>query len=80
MVGTSDRIAELERAKADLEQDVHRYRAAAEAALDQLDWSIGYLARIQKGGHARIIAANRNQIVRDYLQGDRRPSSAGDTP
>lgn len=78
MVGTTDRIAELERVKADVEQDVHRYRAAAEAALDQLDWCIGYLARNQKGGHARTIAANRNQIIRDYLQGDRRPSSAGD--
>ena len=66
----TDRIAALEEHKARLLEDVDRYRSAAEAALEQLDWCIDFFARNQKGGHARTLSANRSQIVREYLEGD----------
>ena len=44
------------------EADGERYRAAAEAALDQLDWCIAYLHRIKKSPIATALARNRSQI------------------
>ena len=41
-----------------------RYREAAEAALDQLDWCIGYLHRIRKSPLADAVARNRSEIRR----------------
>ena len=52
---TTDREAEAE---------AERYRAAAEAALDQLDWCINYLHRIRKSPLADTLARNRSQIRR----------------
>jgi hypothetical protein len=42
--------------------DAERYREAAEAALDQLDWCIGYLHRIRKSAIADALARNRSEI------------------
>jgi hypothetical protein len=46
------------------EKEANRYRMAAEDALQQLDWAIGYLHRINKGKVAAILAQNRSQIRR----------------
>jgi hypothetical protein len=46
------------------EEDAERYRAAAEAALDQLDWCISYLHRIRKSPIATALARNQSQIRR----------------
>jgi hypothetical protein len=46
------------------EADAERYRAAAEAALDQLDWCIAYLHRIRKAPIATALARNQSQIRR----------------
>jgi hypothetical protein len=43
--------------------DVQRYRQAAEQALDQLAWCVGYLNRIGKTAEAKGIAANRGTIM-----------------
>ena len=44
--------------------DAERYREAAEAALDQLDWCIAYLHRIKKSPIATALAQNQSQIRR----------------
>jgi hypothetical protein len=44
--------------------DAERYREAAEAALDQLDWCVGYLHRIRKPELAEALAQNRSEIRR----------------
>jgi len=41
-----------------------RYQAAAEAALDQLEWAIDYLRRIDKPGIAKALDANRVSIIK----------------
>lgn len=46
------------------EAEAERYRAAAEAALDQLDWCIAYLHRIKKSPIATALAQNQSQIRR----------------
>ena len=46
------------------EAEAERYRDAAEAALDQLDWCINYLHRIRKADLAAALARNRSQIRR----------------
>jgi hypothetical protein len=48
--------------------ETERYRQAAEDALQQLDWCIGYLHGIRKVGISRSLARNRNYI-RSRLMG-----------
>jgi hypothetical protein len=43
-----------------------RYQEAAEAALDQLDWTVSYLRRIRKPKIARALEANRAAIIERY--------------
>jgi hypothetical protein len=43
-------------------QDADRYREAAEAALDQLDWVISYLRGIRKVEVSRALEKNRTYI------------------
>jgi hypothetical protein len=45
-----------------------RYRQAAEDALQQLDWCIGYLHGIRKPAISRVLARNRTQIRRNLLR------------
>jgi hypothetical protein len=40
------------------------YRRAAEVALEQLNWCVGYLHRIRKHSVARRLAQNRAVILR----------------
>jgi hypothetical protein len=43
-------------------EDAERYRQAAEDALQQLDWCIGYLHGIRKVGISRALSRNRSYI------------------
>jgi hypothetical protein len=45
-------------------RDAERYRAAADEALNQLDWCIAYLYRIRKPKLAAAVARNRAEIKR----------------
>ena len=58
----------------EIEEDgAERYRVAAEDALQQLDWCIGYLHGIRKTGISRVLARNRNEIRRQLRGGDEQP-------
>ena len=46
----------------DVRDETARYRQAAEDALQQLDWCIGYLHGIRKTQISRALARNRNHI------------------
>lgn len=64
----TDKIAELEAEVARLMKEVERYRSAAEDALQQLDWCIGYFAGSHKGQVAKVLSANRSHIRSQYLR------------
>ena len=55
------------------EKEADRYRKAAEDALQQLDWTIGYLHGIRKGNIAAVLAQNRSVIRRDLMDRDEQP-------
>jgi hypothetical protein len=44
------------------EADARRYKQAAEAALEQLDFCINYLARMRRSALSARLAKSRNQI------------------
>jgi hypothetical protein len=46
--------------------ELERYRRAAEDALQQLDWAIGFLHGIRKNAEAKVLARNR-QTIRQHL-------------
>jgi hypothetical protein len=50
------------------QEEADRYRQAAEDALQQLDWTIGYLHGIRKIEISRALAKNRSYI-RSRLMG-----------
>jgi hypothetical protein len=64
----SDRSGELE-----------RYRRAAEDALQQLDWCIGYLHGIRKVEISRALAKNRSHIRTELLREAEEPVPAQQT-
>ena len=64
----NNRVQELEAEVARLMKEVDRYRTAAEDALQQLDWCIGYFAGAHKSQIARELGANRVQIRRDFMR------------
>jgi hypothetical protein len=43
-----------------------RYREAAELALEQLEWVISLLYRLQKSNIAEVLDKNRKTIVKRY--------------
>lgn len=47
--------------------DLGRYRQAAEDALQQLDWTIGYLHGIRKTEISNALARNRSYIRRQLM-------------
>ncbi len=49
------------------QDEVDRYRRAADDALQQLDWAIGYLHGIRKTGISKALAKNRSYIRRRLL-------------
>jgi hypothetical protein len=51
----------------DKDKEIERYRQAAEDALQQLDWCIGYLHGIRKTDVSRTLAKNRSYIRRQLM-------------
>ena len=49
------------------QEEADRYRRAAEDALQQLDWAIGYLHGIRKTDISRALAKNRSFIRRELM-------------
>ena len=47
--------------------EAERYRTAALTALDQLDWCIAYLRRINKSSIAAALSRNRSDIRKRLL-------------
>ena len=63
----------------DNRQEVERYRQAAEDALQQLDWCIGYLHGIRKLDVSRALAKNRSYIRSQLLKRPEAPLPAQQT-
>ena len=61
------------------DREMERYRQAAEDALQQLDWCIGYLHGIRKVGISRALARNRSQIRTELLNREEQPDPAEQT-
>ena len=59
--------------------DTERYRRAAEDALQQLDWCIGYLHGLRKVEISRALAKNRSYIRTQLLDRPEQPSPAQKT-
>jgi hypothetical protein len=55
------------------DDELRRYRQAAEDALQQLDWCIGYLHGIKKTGLSRALSKNRSYIRRQLLRREEEP-------
>jgi hypothetical protein len=49
------------------QEETDRYRQAAEDALQQLDWTIGYLHGIHKTDISKALAKNRSYIRRSLM-------------
>jgi hypothetical protein len=49
------------------QDEADRYRRAAEDALQQLDWAIGYLHGIRKTDISSALAKNRSYIRRNLM-------------
>ena len=63
----------------DRDEQLKRYRRAAEDALQQLDWCIGYLHGLRKVEISRALAKNRSFIRTQLLQEAEQPSPAQQT-
>ncbi len=61
------------------DDELARYRQAAEDALQQLDWCIGYLHGIRKVEISRALAKNRSYIRTQLLQREKEPAPAEQT-
>ena len=55
------------------QEEADRYRRAAEDALQQLDWTIGYLHGIHKVEISRALARNRSFIRRELMKQPEEP-------
>ena len=60
-------------------EELERYRLAAEDALQQLDWCIGYLHGIRKTEISRALAKNRSYIRTQLLRKPEEPVPAQQT-
>jgi hypothetical protein len=49
----------------ELDHEIEMYRDAASAALDQLEWAIGYLNQIRKSQIAAVLDRNRRFIIKN---------------
>jgi hypothetical protein len=63
----------------DRSDELERYRSAAEDALQQLDWCIGYLHGIKKTDISRALAKNRAQIRTQMLRRPEQPTPSTET-
>jgi hypothetical protein len=64
---TKARDQEHDQDQQDSARELERYRQAAEDALQQLDWCIGYLHGIRKVALSKALARNRAFIRRSLL-------------
>ena len=60
-------------------KDEELYRRAAEDALQQLDWAIGYLHGIHKTEISKALAKNRSHIRQRLLGKDKQPDPSLET-
>ena len=63
----------------DRNSETERYRRAADDALQQLDWCIGYLHGIRKVDISRALAKNRSFIRSRLLERPEEPVPAQQT-
>jgi hypothetical protein len=63
----------------ELEAELERYRRAAEDALSQLDWCIGYMHGSGKKGIARSLSKNRGYIRTHLMKRAEQPVPTQDT-
>ncbi|MFL5976845.1 MAG: hypothetical protein ACJ76G_17140 [Solirubrobacterales bacterium] len=61
------------------QREADRYRRAAEDALQQLDWAIGYLHGIHKVDISRALARNRSYIRRKLMGEPEEPLPSQET-
>jgi len=61
------------------QDEADRYRQAAEDALQQLDWTIGYLHGIRKTDISRALAKNRSYIRKNLMGEAEEPLPAQQT-
>jgi hypothetical protein len=61
------------------QEEADRYRKAAEDALQQLDWAIGYLHGIRKVQISRALAKNRSYIRRELMGRSEQPTPTQQT-
>jgi hypothetical protein len=61
------------------EKEADRYRKAAEDALQQLDWAIGYLHGIRKVEISKALAKNRSYIRRNLMDRSEQPMPSEQT-
>jgi hypothetical protein len=60
--------------------ETERYRRAAEDALQQLDWAIGYLHGIRKTKISQALSRNRSYIRNDLLDREEEPLPSSTAP
>jgi hypothetical protein len=63
----------------DQNSDAMRYRRAAEDALQQLDWCIGYLHGIRKSQLSARLARNRQFIKQELMKEPTKPLPSAET-
>ena len=63
----------------DRDSEAMRYRRAAEEALQQLDWCIGYLHGIRKAELSTRLAKNREFIKRKLMHESTAPTPTSTT-
>jgi hypothetical protein len=61
------------------QEEADRYRRAADDALQQLDWAIGYLHGIRKVNISRALAKNRSHIRKELMGAAEHPLPAQET-
>jgi hypothetical protein len=61
------------------DDETARYRRAAEDALQQLDWCIGYLHGIRKTAISRSLSRNRSHIRTALLKAPEEPLPSSQT-
>ena len=59
--------------------EADRYRKAAEDALQQLDWAIGYLHGIRKTEISKALSKNRSHIRTQLMGRSAEPDPSGQT-
>ena len=73
-------MARNDKKRSESKQDeTDRYRQAAEDALQQLDWTIGYLHGIRKTDISKALAKNRSYIRRNLMGEAEEPLPAQQT-